>query len=136
MTNFVIIFDTKGTLKKMLKLEPFTNYLAEYYIKEENHCLFITVPIEVQEKIAKLLKTHVDDEYIMVELSNYYTNSMYFKDMFIDQNPQLLLEKVNYYLKEGEALQTNLSTDKILDKISKTGIDSLTKQEKNFLENL
>lgn len=131
---YCILFDTAGSLKKLKKLEPFTNYFQDFYVKAENNALFITIDFLHADKVAKLLKTHVDDEYIMIEIGPYYTNSMFFKDYFINNDPKGLLEKANYYLQTGEALQKNLNIDAILDKIALTGESSLTKQEVAFLE--
>ena len=131
---YCILFDTAGSLKKLKKLEPFTNYFQEFYVKAENNALFITIDFLHTDKVAKLLKAHVDDEYIMIEIGPYYTNSMFFKDYFINNDPKGLLEKTNYYLQNGEALQKNLDLDTIIDKINSTGESSLTKQESTFLE--
>lgn len=131
---YCILFDTNGSLKKLKKLEALTNYFQDFFIKEENKALFITIDLLHVDKVAKLLKSHVDDEYIMVELNTYYTNSMFFKDCFINNDAKSLLEKTNYFLKTGEALQKNLNLDSILDKISAQGEAALTKQERAFLD--
>lgn len=131
---FCILFDTSGSLKKLMKIEAFTNYFQEYYTKKENNALFITIDYLHAPKVVSLLKTHVDDEYIMIEVGPFSSNSMFFKDFFINNDPAGLLEKTKYFLEHGEALQKNLNIDTILDKITAKGEDSLTKQERAFLD--
>lgn len=78
----------------------------------------------------KLLEKGYDLSSIFDRLSNLFKRSQgtKFKKVYVNKN---VVNKVNEVGNEGEIRQKKI--DSILDKISKSGYESLTKEEKDFL---
>ena len=105
--------------------------------------------VEREENIIVLFNSDVDNETISKELYGLLINDnikFYFifdrdniitshlpnevRDFIFNHNVENVLVKIDY-----ERPQKPLDLDQVLDKIKETGIDSLTPEEKNFLDN-
>lgn len=143
MTNFIVI-DLKdlfkgGYLGRVTKLYnslnipiPESSEATPFFIEGETY-EFLLYFMKCCRSVSRIWVNPSNGFIIAYEDESGYNFSQNFNNHLVNIEPVKISEEV---LESAEDFDIEeMSTDSILDKISKYGIDSLTKEEKSYLDN-
>jgi hypothetical protein len=144
-----IFIDVKKNLKKIKFKQRIQNYVhlksgkytivyildkKELAVFEKDACIAVSNQInsKVPEQLISFIETNFNDDIHkkIIQLGNYIVSDNLFKIQMCEMQFPNELGEVNYYQ------EPNLDLDTILDKINKSGMQSLSKEEQDYLNNL
>lgn len=132
MKKGLLVLDCLGTLKKVKK-NDIVNYFEEIYNKDENLILFFKYNIVHYQNIVDKLNLIIDDEYTFITFDDYDSNSIWFNNVFIEDKPlQEVFDNCMAIIEGKETFVYDIDT--LLEKISKSGLASLTEDELKYLK--
>jgi hypothetical protein len=106
------------------------------YEKDGNYtCFVITTPVEMKKYISILTNNLIICDYQDIS-SDVLKFKLNLEEELRDQISTINSIKYSFFIDDiYEWIESNLDMDMVLDRISEVGIDSLSKIEKDFLNN-